>query len=315
MKKIIQKRKETREQNRKENPNYDKEIQEKTKATNIERRGVPYPLMSKEVQEKVKQTNLDKRGVEFASQSEEVKDKMKVTNLERRGVEYAGQSKEVHKKSEETNLKKYGHKNPFQVDEFKEKSKQTNLEKRGVKYAAQSKEVKEKTKQTNVERRGVDNPMKSEEVREKGKRTNLERRGVENVMQDKSVFDKANNSFEKKEYIFPSGKKVNFQGFEYMALNLLIEEGYDEEDILINNNTIPVIEYFMDEKPHKFYPDIYIKSEDRIIEVKSTFTYKQYEEKNLAKLKYSSHLNVEFWIFSKNGDLEILYSSDYSDEK
>lgn len=313
-KEFKEKSKQTRAKKLEENPNYKKDIQEKTKATNMEKRGVPYPLMSKEVQEKSKQTIFEKHGVEYAGQIESVKIKAKETSLKKYGTEHPQQNKEIHKKGEETNLKKYGHKNPFQVEEFKEKSKQTNIEKRGVEYAGQSEEVKDKMKATNIERRGVDNPMKSKEVYEKHKQTNLERRGVENVMQDKDVFKKAQATMKtKKKYTFPSGRIEMVQGFEPFALDILLEKGYDEDDIIVGDvDEIPQITYEFEGQEHIFFPDIYIISKDKIIEVKSTYTFNKAKDQNIAKLKACRDMNLVYWIIGKNGDLlEKMKSKNY----
>jgi hypothetical protein len=47
--------------------------------------------------------------------------------------------------------------------------------------------------------------------------------------------------------------------------------------------------YFYENKEHRYYPDIYIKSENRVIEVKSLYTFNKEKEKNL--LKRNSVLN------------------------
>ena len=58
-------------------------------------------------------------------------------------------------------------------------------------------------------------------------------------------------------------------------------------------------------KESTFYPDIYIPSENKIIEVKSTFTYDKFEEKNEEKLTSTAAqgYNIEYWIFNKKGKL------------
>lgn len=56
-----------------------------------------------------------------------------------------------------------------------------------------------------------------------------------------------------------------------------------------------------DEKQHRYYPDIYLKSENKVIEVKSEYTYNKELEKNQLKKACVQNLNVkfEFWIFKK----------------
>ena len=63
----------------------------------------------------------------------------------------------------------------------------------------------------------------------------------------------------------------------------------------------------MNNKNHYHFPDIYISRENKIIEVKSTWTYQLHLEKNIQKQKYAKEQNYkyEFWIFNKKGELII----------
>jgi hypothetical protein len=107
------------------------------------------------------------------------------------------------------------------------------------------------------------------------------------------------NNYKYKKYIFPSGKSVNYQGYENVALDELINM-YNEDDIENNRQKIPKIQYILNNKVHFYYPDIYIKSQNLIIEVKSIFTYKKQLVKNIIKSlsvrKYG--FNFEFWIYT-----------------
>ena len=107
------------------------------------------------------------------------------------------------------------------------------------------------------------------------------------------------NNYKYKKYIFPSGKSVNYQGYENVALDELINM-YNEDDIENNRQNIPKIQYILNNKVHYYYPDIYIKSQNLIIEVKSIFTYKKQLVKNIIKSlsvrKYG--FNFEFWIYT-----------------
>jgi hypothetical protein len=55
----------------------------------------------------------------------------------------------------------------------------------------------------------------------------------------------------------------------------------------------------MDDKIHKHYPDIYIKSENKIIEVKSIRTFELHKDKVLLKRKSAIELGFlyELWIY------------------
>lgn len=93
-----------------------------------------------------------------------------------------------------------------------------------------------------------------------------------------------------KDYKLQSGKTIRIQGYEHIALDELVNN-YKEDDILTSRKDMPKIIYKLQHKlentivfkEHKYYPDIYIKSENKIIEVKSLFTYKIDLIKNLNK--------------------------------
>lgn len=60
------------------------------------------------------------------------------------------------------------------------------------------------------------------------------------------------------------------KGYEHLALDELVKI-YNEDDILTDRNDMPKIMYNFNDKTLRYYPDIYIKSENKIIEVKSTY--------------------------------------------
>jgi len=95
------------------------------------------------------------------------------------------------------------------------------------------------------------------------------------------------SSVRRKEYIFPSGRKVYVQGYENLALDDLINQ-YEENDIFVGVkeifNQIGRITYQTEDNiEHNYYPDIFIKSTNTIIEVKSKWTYNIDQLKNLLK--------------------------------
>ena len=94
------------------------------------------------------------------------------------------------------------------------------------------------------------------------------------------------SSFKYKDYIFPSGKIVKIQGYEYKALDELLIK-YHEDSIFVDN--IPIIEYIgSDNRKHFYHPDIYIPEENLIIEVKSKWTHSgkiEWLETNILKEK------------------------------
>ena len=68
----------------------------------------------------------------------------------------------------------------------------------------------------------------------------------------------------------------------------------DEDDIVCGKN-LPEIWYYMKNKMHRYFADIYIKSKNMIIEVKSTYTLVADELKNKLKRQACSDAGYVFW--------------------
>jgi len=289
-----------------ENPQQNKNIKEKTKQTNLERYGVENILQSKECQGKIKQTNLQRYGVEYPQQSKECRDKVKQTNLQRYGVENPLQNKEIKEQIKQYNLQKYGVENILQSKECQEQIKQTNIKKYGVEYPQQNSEILEKTKQTNLERYGVENPQQNKIIKEKTKITNLQKYGIEYPQQNSAIAEQTlKNSFNKKQYTMPSGEIVDYQGYENFAFDELINvEKIDEDDLLISRKEVPEL-WYLDKigKKRRHYVDMYIKSQNRCIEVKSTWT-NQVKNNVFEKQKAAIELGYkyEIWIYDNKGN-------------
>jgi hypothetical protein len=122
-------------------------------------------------------------------------------------------------------------------------------------------------------------------------------------MQNEEYFEKCmKNSHRFKEYVLPSGRVVKIQGYENLALDKLLET-HKEEDLIVGTKEIKSIigriEYTFEGKNKVYHPDIYIVSENKVIEVKSTYTIKVDIEKNRAKQKavLDKGMNFEFMIF------------------
>lgn len=179
-----------------------------------------------------------------------------------------------------------------------EKCKETCMEKYGVSNAGKVPEVIEKIKGIWDTKFGG-HPKKTKEVQEKWKATCLEKYGG-HPNQNKEVQVKSEaTSFHYKEYMMPSGIIVKYQGYENLALDELVQE-YEEEDICCGRLNIPTIDYYINQTKHVYFPDIYIKSENKIIEVKSewTITLKRgnVEEKALATIK--AGYRYEIWVYN-----------------
>jgi hypothetical protein len=288
-----------------DNPFQSKTIQDKAKQTHLERYGVEHPLQVKEAKEKAKKTFQEKYQVDNPMQSKDIKDKAKKTNIKKYGVEHTFQSDVVKEKIKETMMERYGVENPMLSTEFKEKSQNTNLEKYGFKSHNQSNIIKEKKKQTTLQNYGVENPMKSEEVRDNFKHAMVVKYGVENPMQVPEFNDKSMKAaYKYKNYVFPCGAECLVQGYEPFALNILVEQGFTSKDIITDKVNVPEIWYFNNDTNHRYFPDIYIPNENRIIEVKSDWTYEKEKDKNLLKAQAcrDGGYVFEFWIFDDKGN-------------
>jgi len=110
-------------------------------------------------------------------------------------------------------------------------------------------------------------------------------------------------AFKYKTYTFPSGRICQIQGYENKCLDRLLDMGFREEDIIVGNK-IPVITYQNPETQtyHKYYPDVWIPSLNRLIEVKSTWTYQRNAAKNEAKFvaAFLAGYDMEVWVYNDN---------------
>ncbi len=263
-------------------------------ATNVILYGVDNVSKLDSIKKKKEETCMKNHGTKNPNQNQKIKDKIAATNLKRYGHKCSGQGKEIKKKAEATNLKRYGHKCSFM-----------------------NKKIQDKIKRTMMERWGCENPNQNKSIREKIRKTNRLKYGCDYPSQNFNIlYKQMMSAFTYKEYILPSGKKIYVQGYEVWALDLLLEE-YLEEDIQTSIDHRIIVDYISpDGKNHKYFPDIYIKSKNLIIEVKSTWTYKQHLEINNIKAQacIDNNYNFQFYKFTDKKKLTILEAPFISDE-
>ena len=274
--------------------------------------GTTNPMEVPGALEKIKKNNQEKYGVNFYPESEEFKQKAKKTFDKKYGG-HPTKLKETQDKKKKTNVERYGVEHVLDNPDIKEKSRITNNKLYGGNSSMCSNEIKEKSKETNRKKHGVDWYVQSDEFKEKFRNTMLSKYGVEQVMHYTPSFEKSlNTSYKKKIFVFPSGRIEKIQGYEGFALNQLLDIGYKEEDIVVSNKEIEdytgkiwYIDY--NNKKKKYYPDIYIKSENKIIEVKCDYTYNSGYSRNILKKQACLDLGLsfEFWIYNKNGERSI----------
>jgi hypothetical protein len=190
----------------------------------------------------------------YACSSKCAQEKVKKTCLINFGVTNASFSDEKKKKRVNTNIKKFGESNPFS-----------------------NKEIQKKLKEISIEKYGTDNIFGSETFKKSMKIYNLEKYGVEYISQVPELYMKQQKS----------GYRLHFHDN-----TKLFYRGTYEKDFLdfCFSNKIVVkqgkrIKYFFESKEHYYFSDYYIESKNLIVEIKSSWTYNKYIDKNLIKQK------------------------------
>jgi len=275
---------------------------------------------------KKKNTMIEKYGVEHNFKNGELRDKIYDTCKLKYGTKTPIQNKEIRKKYEETMVGKYGVPCNFSLEETQEKVNESNIKKYGVKRPIQNKEIKEKIKRTNLEKYGnewvinsdhylnlinkkfstydkkINNIFQSDTIKDSIKKTMIEKYGVENIIQNEKYFYQINfKSYSIKKYkdtdlYYQSTYELYFlENMEKKGLLNLVRNGLRFKYLLEDNN-------------HYYFSDFYIEKLNKIIEIKSSWTYdrngKDQKLKEINEIKKNcvikSGFNFEFLIGKKN---------------
>lgn len=221
---------------------------------------------------------------------EKTRDARKQTNNERYGVDYTTQSNQMMDKSKISKKERYG-------DEFYSNPTLTSKSWK-AKSATEIESITDKRQQSCLERYGVANPFFLPDVRKKSAIANSIGR----------------------EFALPSGKIIRVRGHEDIAITKLLEQ-YTEENLIVDDTlaayNLPVFTY-SDNRKHKlrYYPDIYIPKENKIIEVKARWwwdgngieKYRNRLDKNLKKRQsvLAEGYVYEVWLFADRKNYRIL---------
>ena len=211
-------------------------------------------------------------------------------------------AKEVRKK---TNLKNIGCENYFQNEDIKQKIKETNKIKYGVEYVIQNQDIKNRIKQTVLNKYGVEHISYCKEIQDKITQTNIQKYGVEHLMKKPEYLDNMLKKTHKfKDYKLPSGNIIQIQGYEHYALDeLIINNKIDELNIITGVKNVPEIRYTsFNNKIRCHYGDIYIPTENKIIEVKSTWTFQKPDVLTRQKVAKELGYKYEIWVYDKKGN-------------
>jgi len=212
------------------------------------------------------------------------------TNQKRFGVDFTTQSSVMIDKSKLTKKERYGDEN---YSNPKQKSKSWQ-----AKTTDELNKITEKRRTACLERYGVSSPFFLPNVRTKSAVANSIGR----------------------EFILPSGKIIRVRGYEDAAITHLVEE-YNENELMLDDMltkfNLPVFIY-TDSRRHilKYYPDIYIPKENKIIEVKGRWWWDgngiiKYRSRLLNNLKKRQSVldagyQYEVWLFEDRKNYRIL---------
>jgi len=144
--------------------------------------------------------------------------------------------------------------------------------------------------------------------KEKSKQTSLEKYGTEYPAQNAEVSEKSSkHAYKAYNFVFPSGRIERIQGYEkYMLNDLLQKEGILEDDIVVKRSDVPSVWYEdASKKKRRYFVDCFIKSQNRCIEAKSTWTAAK--KKDCIYLKQhalkEAGFKCEIWIYDGKGEL------------
>jgi len=90
-----------------------------------------------------------------------------------------------------------------------------------------------------------------------------------------------------------------------MVLDELVQL-YEEDSSLVGRSIILTIDYYINDTKHVYFPDFFINSENKVIEIKSEWTIQMkrgnVEEKALVTIK--AGYNYELWVYN-DGNLKV----------
>lgn len=262
-----------RERYGEDNPSKNADVKRRIVETMMAHHGVAYAQQHPEIRAKTDATCLDRYGFKRAFLRPEVFDKIRAIHRKKYGVDFPLQCPDIQAKIEVAFEAKWGAARPFLSDAFL----QTIKEKYGHEWFC----CTDRYKEIMLERYGAEHYLQSDHY----KQAMLERYGAESPMQCPELFRRAQQaSFQRRAYVSPDGERFMILGYEDAALNDLFRHEGVEILYAGEDPRIPIYTYLdEDGKTHKYYPDIYIPRENRVIEVKSIYVYNRDPQKTLHK--------------------------------
>lgn len=166
--------------------------------------------------------------------------------------------------------------------------------------------ARDRIRATNLKKYGVEYSNQRPEVKAKIRQTMLDRYGVKHALQNKELFNKnLKSSFALKDYKL-GNRVVRVQGYEPQALDYIQnKKKIKAKDIVCGSGSnVPSVEYKYKGKWYVYHPDIYIRSLNRLCEVKSAYTYLSDLRRNEAKRKacLKAGYNFTFLVMDGHGN-------------
>lgn len=220
-------------------------------------------------------------------------DKLKQTNLKKYGTEHNWSKNSSNREQcYITNEKRHGNRN------WNNSKKSTKTKIQNGSYKKQ----KETLNKTCKERYNTEFYVMTDDFKNKFKKHFLITYGVEHPSHVPEFFEKG--QYKWKSYTLPTGKIIKIQGYENLALDILLKEN-KESDVITSKKDMPTIWYFKNNTKHRYYPDIFLPKQNKFVEVKSEYTFSSKKEESMIKqqsVKTYGFLH-EIWIFNKNHEL------------
>jgi len=152
---------------------------------------------------------------------------------------------------------------------------------------------------------------RSEETRKKignghiGKKRSEETRKKMSESQIKYLQSDKSKIIKEWPIIMPSGKIIHVHGYERLAIPYLLSQGIKEDDLICGVFEVNPIPYMWENSIHNYIPDIYIKSLNTMVEVKSEYTFLRYflQNKEKSRATVAAGYNFRLIIFNNNHEI------------
>jgi hypothetical protein len=212
--------------------------------------------------------------------------------------------KNGNEKRKETCLEDYCVENVANSKEIKEKKEKTCLEKYRNKHAIASTDVRSKIEESFL-RYGpnVTNPSQIPGIQSIKQDNSYKKHGVRHPMLVPQISEKTQKSaYTRKEFTMPDGEIRIVQGYEPYALEDLLNEKFQPEDIVTGGSNVPPVPYVDSEgKTRMHTPDIFIKSLNKLIDVKSKHTLEKKKDFVFMKQEAAKKMGYlyEIWVYKE----------------